>query len=380
MRQTQCVQFYARASKANKAGLAPIECSIIINGARTIFNLPRKESPKVFNAKHRPQELEDYLTLQRREINIAQNFLIEHRMDVSPENIKKYLRGEIEVKKNNVGELSEDWLKVMKARVGKEITEDVYNKYQRTADIINLSLGKDTPLDSLKPGDIMMMALNIKARYKLSTSAGILTRVKSWLKFGQSEDRIHRDLWGRMKIEKGRPDIIFLTVEELARIKNRTWPCERLQKVADLSIFQANSGLSYVDLAELRPEDMQRTPDGQYYIQKKRHKTGQTFTAVILPDGMEIWNKYQGHLPILSNQRYNAYLDEIQDLCGIKKKLHTHIFRKTYGCNLLRLRVPIEVVSKALGHQNTLITQAAYADLLAVDICKTVAEKLSAIP
>ena len=221
-----------------------------------------------------------------------------------------------------------------------------------------------------------MMSLSIKARYKTSTSAGILTRVKSWVRYGREDDRIKRDIWGRMKIEKGKTEIVFLTDDELNRIKEYKWPCDRLQRIADLSIFQANSGLSYVDLAELRPEDMQQTANGQYYIQKKRHKTGQTFTAVILPDGMKIWEKYQGRLPVLTNQRYNAYLGEIQDLCRIPKNLHTHILRKTYASTLLRLRVPIEVVSKSIGHSSTKITEAAYADLLAVDICDIVRSKI----
>ena len=115
---------------------------------------------------------------------------------------------------------------------------------------------------------------------------------------------------------------------------------------------------------------------GGYYIQKPRKKTGTVFTSVVLPEGVEIWKKYGGKLPIMSCQHLNGYLKEIETICGITKKLHTHLARKSYACRLLRSGVRLEVVSKTLGHSSTKITQAAYADLLNVDIVKEVKAKI----
>ena len=137
----------------------------------------------------------------------------------------------------------------------------------------------------------------------------------------------------------------------------------RLQKVRDLSLFQAASGLSYADLALLKPEDMKETDSGVHYIKGRRAKTGIEYTSVILPFGLDIWRKYCGVLPLLSNQRYNSYLKEIEAIVGLKKGLHSHIFRKTYATMLLNRGVRMETVSKALGHSSTKITQAYYAKM-----------------
>lgn len=149
----------------------------------------------------------------------------------------------------------------------------------------------------------------------------------------------------------------------------------RLKKVADCFVFQCCSGLAYTDMVQLSPEDLKHAENG-FYIQKQRQKTGTTFTAVILPMGVEIWNKYEGRLPVVSNQKMNSYLHEIEVVCGIKKSLHTHLARKSYASGLLRMGVRIEVVSKTLGHTNTRITQAAYADFLNEDIIKEVTAKI----
>ena len=66
-------------------------------------------------------------------------------------------------------------------------------------------------------------------------------------------------------------------------------------------------------------------------------------------------------LPVVSNQRYNAYLKEIQTLCRIDKTLHTHLFRKTYATYLLNSGCRMDVVAKAMGHTSTRITAATYA-------------------
>ena len=81
----------------------------------------------------------------------------------------------------------------------------------------------------------------------------------------------------------------------------------------------------------------------------------------ILPMGMDVLKKYDGVLPLISNQKYNAYLKEIQRLAGVKTTITTHLLRRTYATRLLNAYVNLSVIAKALGHSNTTITQKHYA-------------------
>ena len=96
-----------------------------------------------------------------------------------------------------------------------------------------------------------------------------------------------------------------------------------------------------------------------------RDVLGEQFKAdvvvTMLDGGEAIFFKYGKKLPVLSNQKYNAYLKSIADLCGIKKNLTTHLFRRTYATRLMRRGVRVETTAKALGHTDTKITLRHYA-------------------
>jgi integrase len=145
------------------------------------------------------------------------------------------------------------------------------------------------------------------------------------------------------------------------RLQDTDLHSERLDKIRDLAVFQAGSGLAYADLYLLVPEDILTSPEGIKYIYKERQKTGVFFTSVLLPCAISVLNKYNNMLPIVSNQRYNSYLKEIQTLCRIEKTLHTHLFRKTYATYLLNSGCRMDVVAQAMGHTSTRITAATYA-------------------
>ena len=130
-------------------------------------------------------------------------------------------------------------------------------------------------------------------------------------------------------------------------------------------------------MAKIVPSDFQLGPDGQYYIHDKRNKTGIYYTAVILPEGVDILKKYGFQLPIISNQKVNTYLKVIRDLCGIDKPIFSHVARHTYATRCLNRGIRLEVVAKLLGHSTTRITQH-YAKLLQKNILSEVQEAFDA--
>ena len=165
----------------------------------------------------------------------------------------------------------------------------------------------------------------------------------------------------------------FLTEEELLKIYNKKISSQRLQLVRDIFIFSCYTGLAYIDVKGLKKDHIGIGIDGEKWIFKNRQKTDTKSKIPVLPIAQEIINKYESHpkclnddsiLPILTNQKMNAYLKEIGDLCDIPKEITFHMARHTFATSVtLTNGVPIETVSKMLGHKNLHTTQH-YAKVL----------------
>ncbi len=111
-------------------------------------------------------------------------------------------------------------------------------------------------------------------------------------------------------------------------------------------------------MESLTSENIEVGVDGKQWVIINRQKTGIRSAIPILPRAISILNKYNYKLPVCTNQRMNGYLKEIADLCNIKKTLTTHIARHTFATTItLSKGVPIETVSKMLGHSDIRTTQ-----------------------
>lgn len=169
----------------------------------------------------------------------------------------------------------------------------------------------------------------------------------------------------RMKIEKKERE--FLTSEELKSIEDLTSNIERLIVVRDLFIFSCYTGISYSDIIKLTSDNIITGIDDNPWIMSERVKTGTPFKIPLLSKAEILIDKYKEHhrtfdssnlLPKLSNQKLNSYLKEIADLCSIKKNLTFHMARHTFATTVtLSNGVPLETVSKLLGHTKLATTQ-----------------------
>jgi integrase len=159
----------------------------------------------------------------------------------------------------------------------------------------------------------------------------------------------------------------FLSKDELFKIENKNFSIERLDYVKDLFIFSCYTGLAYIDVTRLTPNNIQKGIDGLNWIYTTRKKTLNPVRVPILQQVVKIIEKYKEHsrakvtgtiFPIISNQKLNSYLKEIADLCGINKNLTFHLARHTFATTIaLTNGVPIESVSKMLGHSDLRTTQ-----------------------
>jgi len=182
-----------------------------------------------------------------------------------------------------------------------------------------------------------------------------------------------RDPFVKFRMKHTNVDRGFLTEEELSTLIQKEFHTPRLEEVRDCFVFSCFSGLAHADLMKLSKDNIVTGTDGGKWIKIHRKKTDNLSSIPLLEVTKQLIEKYKSHpycvkqnvlLPVNSNQRMNAYLKEIANLCGIEKNLTSHLARHTFATTVtLNNNVPIETVSKMLGHSSIKMTKI-YARLL----------------
>ena len=376
MRTTFSLSYYCRASKADRNGLAPIELGITINGTRKFINLPCKCSPVEFGYKRKPKHIQDYIDANRVLVTNIMTDMARVREPLTTEALRRYLRTG-GVVSYTIKDLFCDYMKLIEKRVNADdLTMRAYNKYKVLEKLFAGHIDFQREVTAITPSVVQEFYVYLKGKYQDSTSCGMMTKLKSVIKYAIDNGKLSINPFQGIKITKGKGKIIYLTEPQMKRIIDCEIENESLSNIRDAFVLQASTGLSYCDILDLRDDDIKVTEDGTYYISKQRNKTGTTYTSVILPAGVAVLKRHGGHIPrIISNQKYNTLLKAIQTLTGITTTLTTHVARRTYATTLFNRGVKLEIVSKALGHSKTTITQSAYAELLN----KTVIDEISKI-
>ena len=183
-------------------------------------------------------------------------------------------------------------------------------------------------------------------------------------------DRLRQNPYDRLKgkFKRGeRERIDYLTDEEMKAFESlHPMAGSKMAMARDLFVFQMFTGLAYSDAQNFDIGDY-KLIDGVWKNTGERIKTGVAYTSQLLPPVVEILERYNWQVPHLDNADYNRCLKALGMACGIERPLHSHMARHTFATWMLRHGVPIEHVSKMLGHTNITQTQR-YAKIVAADI------------
>ena len=200
-----------------------------------------------------------------------------------------------------------------------------------------------------------------------NTAVKYITNFKKIVLLAIDKEIITADPFKRFRAKKIKVPKKPLSSYELAQLENHTFSTPRLSTVRDIFVFQCYTGLAYIDAFNLKKSDIKFGIDGEMWIITERQKTGSNINIPLLPKAKAIMERYKDHklclernsvLPVTSNQKMNAYLKEIADLCGIESTLNTHKARRTFGSTVtLNNDVPIHVVKELLGHQSVKQTE-----------------------
>ncbi|MBB6129416.1 site-specific integrase [Mucilaginibacter lappiensis] len=383
MNNTFGVIFYLRKYKATKDGKAPIYARITVNGSRIDLSVKRSIEQDNWNAN------KGMAKGSREEIVKLNNYLEQYRSGIveSYQELllqKKLITAEL-VKDKFIGEDQAEFTlcKLMEyhnSDQGLLLEPGTMKNYYTTQKYI-----KEFIKERFKTSDKYLSELSYKFitdfEYYLRNRTpekgqkglnnnGLMKHIERFCKMINLAVRlewIDRNPFHAYQLKFDKVEREYLTKDELARIEAKKFNIVRLQVVQDLFVFSCYTGLAYIDVFNLTPSNLVEKSENNIWIATNRQKTNEPVRVPLLPKALAIIEKYKGHpqalaegkvLPTLSNQKLNSYLKEIADTCDIIKPLTFHIARHTFATTVtLTNGVPIETVSKLLGHSKLTTTQ-----------------------
>jgi len=268
----------------------------------------------------------------------------------------------------------------MKERIGIDVVPSTYIKFNTVLGKLKLYLKahhnrSDMYLTELNHRFVVDFEhyLRVKHHIAHNTTMKYITMLKKVINMAVNNDWMEKNPFAAFKCTKLNVHREILDEAEILQLHEKEFNIERLEEVRDIFLFCCYTGYAFADVEKLQRTDLAKGIDGDAWIFAKRKKTNTVSNVPLLPQAEEIIKKYEQHpycvktgalLPVKSNQKMNAYLKEIASICGIKKELTMHIARHTFATTVtLSNGVPIETVSKMLGHTK-LVTTQIYAKVL----------------
>ena len=373
------ITFVCRSSKVSKKdGLTPLELYVIIDGKRRFVSLKRRIDHKLFNPKKQivrgDTQTNKYIEAVRMKCYSLETEMLKRGLLLTVDTFVYAFKHGIRQNSISLYGLFDKFMdkQLEKKEVGL-ITQAIYVKYRCTIRYCKEAMQTDKMLSDLTTSDMEDIYKYMLRKMSNNSAICYMRKLKTILIYAIREGYISTNPI-TFKFHKDKVEKEPLTIEEVRLIRTKELGSRRIENIRDLFILQCYTGLAFRDMSSLSEKDIKIDKDGKEWIVKQRIKTGVSAFIPILPVVKEILVKYNYHLPTLTNQKYNSYLKEIQDICGIKKTLHSHLARHTCGTLLLNAGVDMLTVSKVLGHSSTKTTEAVYAKLLPETIMRRVEE------
>lgn len=381
------ILFYAKRAKTTTDGLVPIYLRVTVNGERIELSTKRYTQPGKWSIEGNcmkgnsaeSKAVNSYLDTLKAKIYEYQQQLIREGEMVNAENMRNLILG-VEQRKYLLVPIFQQHNDEIKALIGKEYAAATLVRYEtslkHTIDFMMWKY-KISDIDIRKIDHEFITSyefyLKTKCNCCQNTTAKYIKNFGKIIRICLANGWIQKNPFINHKSKLVEVERAFLSQDEIDVMFNKNFSVDRLNQVKDIFLFSCFTGLAYADVKKLSHKNIGIGVDGERWIFINRAKTDTRSNIPLLPIASAIIEKYQDHpqvvnqdklLPILSNQKMNSYLKEIADLCGIQKELTFHIARHTFATTVtLSNGIPIESVSKMLGHKNLKTTQH-YAKIL----------------
>ena len=378
MKTTFSVLFFLKRDKQKLNGNIPLMCRITIDGKESRFSMKTDIDPNLWDMKlvkmtgrsARALEINSLIDNTKSVLNRIYHQEQERMQSVTAEKVKNIFLG-INTKQHTLLELFKKHNADVKSLIGISKSKATYQKYEVTLKHVSSFLRKRYNLSDISFAEINHMFISdfetflmVDCQCQANTTAKFMQFFKRIILMARNNGWLLHDPFSNYRIRLNKVDRGYLTKEELESIVKKKIDIPRLEHVRDIFVFSCFTGLAYIDVYNLKESNIRTSFDGNLWIMTKRQKTDVNSNIPLLEVPKMILAKYKGKLPegkilpISSNQKMNAYLKEIGDLCEIKKSLTFHLARHTFATTItLSQGVPIETVSKMLGHTNIKTTQ-----------------------
>ena len=379
--------FFLRKPKQYKFGPVPIYLRITVNGQRKEVVTGRLCDPDKWNpaaermigSREAARILNNHLDSLVAHLHRKQTDLLNNGESVTVEVLRNDLKG-VEKHPNMLLQIFQLHNDDIEQLIGKGYSRPTLTKFNTTRDHLqNFIKSKyhisDISLNQLKFEFLSDFEFYLKTEKNIghNTTVKYITNTRKIINECLKKRWLKADPFLGYSITVHETTPIFLSEEELQKIVEIKFSIRRLELVRDMFVFSCYTGLAFIDVFNLTSKNIAIGIDGRKWIITSRQKTDNASHIPLLPPAMAVIQKYADDpaavnkgrlLPILSNQKMNAYLKEIADLCGINKELTYHCARHTFATTVtLTNGVPIESVSKMLGHKKIQTTQH-YAKIL----------------
>ncbi len=381
MKVSTSILFYLRLSRTNKAGESPIYMRVTVNGIRIDISANRFIQPARWSSQQNAMKgsseaartLNTYLsTLENKVLKQINNLEIQG-LEVAADVLKPLITGK-SIPAHTLLTLFQYHNDQMKALIGIDFAIATYKKYTYTYNKIEAYLQhtfkkNDIPLKDLNHAFVTGLEFYLKTTDSLdnNTAMKYIKNLHKVIRIALRNEWISRDPFANFKCTLHETNRTFLTQSELDAIITKDFTITRIAQVRDIFVFSCFTGLAYADIEKLTPNDITIGIDGGRWITIFRQKTDTRSSIPLLPEALQIVEKYKDDpvavsngklLPVISNQKMNSYLKEIADICGITKTLTYHMSRHTFATTVtLSNGVPMETVSRMLGHSSIKTTQ-----------------------
>ena len=406
MNTTVSVLFYIKRSKANNEGICPIYVRVTIQAKRFEFSANKYVNPerwssegaKVKGTNEEARTINSHLDYLKNQVLEAEKRLFKKDIKVSSENLKNELFGAAETKRMLIP-IFQDHNNKIKELVGKEYAPGTLERYKtslrHTIEFLQWKYKvSDIEINKIDYAFITDYEFWLRSVRNCANNTAVkyIKNFSKIIKICLDNNWIDRNPFANYKSKVKEVERVYLSEQEIQKIIEKDFKTERLSLVRDIFLFSCFTGLAYIDVKNLTKSHISIGIDGEKWIFTHRQKTESASKIPILPVTQMIIDKYSDHpqsnnenklLPILSNQKMNAYLKEIADVCEIEKELTFHIARHTFATTVtLTNGVPIESVSKMLGHKNLRTTQhyAKVVDRKVSEDMMVLRDKFSMIP
>ena len=376
-RATFSVLFYANKSKV-KDGIVPVMGRITINGTQSQFSCKRSIPLSLWDvkgncAKGRTREA---LDLNRDLDNIKAQIIkhYQHLSDreafVTAEMVRNSYQGFGSEYETLLRAFDKD-CESLKRRVGKDRALGTYKLQVRSrnyvADFLQMNFRRtDISMQELTPDFIKEFAVYLANDRHLAKSTIWLTcmHLKGVVGRAHNNGKIQRNVFAQFHISPKCKERTFLTEEELKAVMTHEFEDANLAFVRDLFVFMNFTALSFVDLKELTTDNIVEV-NGEKWIVGKRHKTGVPYQVKLLEVPLQIIEHYRDYpkdnpKSVFGDVNYWSVCKKLKPVmkeCGIDKPISAHCARHGFATMALTNGMPIESVSRVLGHTNIVTTQ-----------------------